>query len=109
MNYAQHTSGIDVEISGRVMIGWRESAGVTLVVFTESELLTRSTVSDNKTGDSGSWFRRRAIFNCGSRSETALGELWFPNSAANVRWADLGDRIAVPKIKLQHGLGFFCY
>jgi len=82
---------------------------VTLVVFTENEALRRSAVSDNKgrfqfvvpvAGDT------RLRIEIRNRS----GETVIPEQQANVRWADLGDRIAIPRIKpMKSGLGHFCY
>lgn len=105
----QHTSAKDIEISGRALIGSGESAVVTLVVFTEKEALTRSAVSDSK----GRFqFVVAVAGDIRLRIETRnrSGKTVIHEERANMGRADLGDRIAVPRIKLmKSGLGHFCY
>ena len=74
MSDGQHTGDQNVEISGRISIGRGKSAAVTLFVFTENDVLTRS-ISATTSGDSDSWMPSREIFDCLSRSETTPGKL----------------------------------
>ena len=104
----QHTGGMDVQISGRVLIGRNEKAAVTLVVFGEKDATTRSLVTE--TG--GFQF---VIPGAGDvRLEVELrnrsGRAVMASQQLDMQWADLGDRISIPKIKLnRQGLGHFCY
>jgi hypothetical protein len=108
-SFVERTSEKDVEISGRVSVGRGETVAVTLVVFTEDGGMERSMISDNKgrfrfvvplAGDV------RLVMAIRNRS----GKIIMPEEQANLRWADLGDRIGIPNIKLtRSGLGHFCY
>jgi hypothetical protein len=109
MSEVQHTGAHDVEISGRVRVRRGEIAAVTLVMFTDNEAIQRSTLSDN---------RGRFKFVAAAAGDVRLmidieeksGRILIPQQQANVRWADLGDRIAIPGITLNRsGLGHCCY
>lgn len=105
----RQTNANDVEVSGRVVVGRGENAEVTLHVFTESERVSRSTVSDGK-----GRFRFLIPVAGDIRLEIEIrnrvGDVVIPAQEANIGRTKLGDRLTIPKIRLQKsGLGHFCY
>jgi len=108
-SHFQHTSGKDVEISGRVLIGRGESAAVTLIVFTENQTVTPSTVSDNH-GRFRFMVAVAGDIRLGFEIRNRSGKTIIPEQQANVGWADVGDRVAIPSIRLKKpSLGHLCY
>jgi hypothetical protein len=101
--------GNEVELSGGVLIGSGERAVVTLIVFAENGRLTRSTLSSDKGrfrfgvpagGD------MRLVAEIQDRS----GRTIIPGHQANVGWADVGDRVTIPRLKLKKSAReHFCY
>ena len=105
----QHTRGKDVEIAGRVKTGRRENAVVNLIVFTLEDEQRLSADSDNK---------GRFQFMAPAAGDIRLrvgiqdrsGNMLILPQEVNLGWAELGDRITIPEIKLnKSGLGHFCY
>jgi hypothetical protein len=105
----QRTGRADIELAGRVLMRRGERAEVSLIVFTETETIRLDPTSSDKKG------RFRAVVPAAGdvRLEVGIqkgsGEIVTPQQL-NVGWTELGDRVEIPKIKLNRlGLGHFCY
>ena len=105
----QRTGRADIELAGRVLIGRGERARVTLVVFTDTEgRRVNSTTSDNK-GRFRSVVPVAGDVRLEIEIQTGSGEFVTPQQL-NVGGTEVGDRVEIPKIKLNRlGLGHFCY
>jgi hypothetical protein len=104
----QHTGEKDMQISGRVSIRHNEKARVTLSVLAEEGATTRSTVTE--TGQ----FRFVIPVEGTARLSVELlkrsGLPVLPAQSVNMPWTDLGDKVSIPKIRIQReGLGHWCY
>jgi hypothetical protein len=104
----QHTNEGDLRISGRVSIGRQEKATVDLAVFGETELTTSSTVTG--TGKFSFIVSAAGDVRLGVELLDRSGRTIVPRQQLSMPWADLGDRISIPSIKvIREGLGHWCY
>jgi hypothetical protein len=94
-----HAADQEVEITGRVSIGRGQRASLRLDLFTENERLIRTTISDDKG-------RFRFVVPVAGdirleiETQNRAGDTVVSQQQANIRWADLGDKILIPRIKL---------
>jgi hypothetical protein len=109
-SHVQRTGRADIELSGRVLIRRGERAGVSLVIFTDTEAKrVDSTSSDNK-----GRFRTVVPFAgmCGSRSKSIVALERLSSRSSTWTWDGLSwvTESRFPESKLNTlGLGHFCY
>jgi len=104
----QHTGGDEVQISGRVAIGRHENAMVSLWIFAEKDATNRSLSTD--TGEFHFAIPVAGDILLQVELRGRGGRMLVPSQEVNLPWADLGDSISIPKLKLnREGLGHFCY
>lgn len=105
----QHTGRRQIQIKGRIQLRHDELAVVNLVVFAENEQMPIGFIPTDKgrfrTNISVAGDIRMRV-----ELRTSAGNTVVPEQELNLAWADPGDVIRIPEIKLNRsGLGHFCY
>jgi len=109
-SHIQHTSRPDIDIAGRVLVGHGEIAVVSLMMFAENEQMPEGSIPTDKQGRFRATVRVAGDIRLAIEVQDGSGRVVVPQQELNVCWAELGDSIRLPKIRLNRsGLGQFCY
>jgi hypothetical protein len=106
----QHAVRTDIQIAGRVLVRRSEIAVVKLLVFAERELAPIELIPTDKKGHFVANITMAGDIRLQVGLQNRNGETVIPEQELNLGWAELGESISLPNIRLNRlGLGHFCY